>query len=142
MFIFFSWTTGSISTKLCKKHPWVKGNHVCSNEGSRPFPRWDNTKLQNYIDEIKKKPSSQEPPDQFQPNLSQIMLGWRETKLVQIKGLVLFQGEIITKKQKYIDKIKKKFSKNHGANFNQTWHNASLGEGDSSLFKWRTILIS
>ena len=27
--------------------------------------------------------------------------------------------------------------KNHYANFNQTWHKASLGEGDSSLFKWR-----
>ena len=26
---------------------------------------------------------------------------------------------------------------NHWTNFNQTWHNASLGEGDSSLFKWR-----
>ena len=26
---------------------------------------------------------------------------------------------------------------NHWANFNQTWHKASLGEGDSSLFKWR-----
>ena len=27
--------------------------------------------------------------------------------------------------------------KNHLANFNQTWHKAFLGEGDSSLFKWR-----
>ena len=26
---------------------------------------------------------------------------------------------------------------NHWANFNQTWHKVSLGEGDSSLFKWR-----
>ena len=26
---------------------------------------------------------------------------------------------------------------NHWANFNQTWHDASLGEGDSRLFKWR-----
>ena len=26
---------------------------------------------------------------------------------------------------------------NNLANFNQTWHNASLVEGDSSLFKWR-----
>ena len=26
---------------------------------------------------------------------------------------------------------------NHWANFNQTCHKASLGEGDSSLFKWR-----
>ena len=26
---------------------------------------------------------------------------------------------------------------NHWGKFNQTWHKASLGEGDSSLFKWR-----
>ena len=26
---------------------------------------------------------------------------------------------------------------NHWANFNQTWHKVSLGEGNSSLFKWR-----
>ena len=26
---------------------------------------------------------------------------------------------------------------NHWAEFNQTWHKASLGEGNSSLFKWR-----
>ena len=26
---------------------------------------------------------------------------------------------------------------NHWANFNQTWHKASSGEGDSSLFKYR-----
>ena len=25
---------------------------------------------------------------------------------------------------------------NHLANFNQTWHNSSLGEGGSILFKW------
>ena len=28
------------------------------------------------------------------------------------------------------------------ANFNQTWHKASLGEGNSSLFKWRTVQFS
>ena len=27
---------------------------------------------------------------------------------------------------------------NHWANFNQTWHKTFLGDGDSSLFKWRT----
>ena len=32
--------------------------------------------------------------------------------------------------------------KNHQANFNQTWHKASLGEEDLSLFKWRTLLFS
>ena len=31
---------------------------------------------------------------------------------------------------------------NHWANFTQTWHKASLGEGDSSLFKWRATPFS
>ena len=30
---------------------------------------------------------------------------------------------------------------NHWANFNQTWHKASLCKGDSSLFKWRALLF-
>ena len=29
----------------------------------------------------------------------------------------------------------------HWANFNQTWHKASLGEGDLRLFKWRVKII-
>ena len=45
IFIFFSRTTGSISTKLGTKHLWVKGIQVSSNEGPRPFPRVDNYKL-------------------------------------------------------------------------------------------------
>ena len=31
---------------------------------------------------------------------------------------------------------------NHWVNFNQTWHKAPLGEGDSSLFKWRALPFS
>ena len=31
---------------------------------------------------------------------------------------------------------------NHWANFNQTLHNASLGEGNSSLFKWMALSFS
>ena len=53
-----------------------------------------------------------------------------------MKGLALFQGEDDNKIAKYIDEIYKNvLLQNHLANFNQTVHNASLGEGDSSLFK-------
>ena len=31
------------------------------------------------------------------------------------------------------------FLKNRWANFNRNWHKASLGDGDSSLFKWRAL---
>ena len=34
-----------------------------------------------------------------------------------------------------LTKFKNLLLQNHWANFNQTWHKASLGEGDSSLFK-------
>ena len=87
--IFFSRTTGPISTKLGTKYLWDKGIKLCSNEGPWPFP-W----VDNY--EIAK-------------------ISWRKFKnLLQ----------------------------NQRANFNQSWHNASLGEKDSSLFKWRTIHFS
>ena len=65
IFIFFSRTTGPISTKLNTKYPWVKGDF----------------------------------------------------KFVQIKGPVLFQGKIIRKLQKYIDKIR-------WTNFNLILHKA------------------
>ena len=39
--IFFSRTTGPISTKINLNHYLVKGIHVCSNEESRPFPKGD-----------------------------------------------------------------------------------------------------
>ena len=44
------------------------------------------------------------------------ILGWWGFKFVQMKGHALFQGEM--------------------ANFNQTWHKASLGEGNSNLFQF------
>ena len=37
LFIVFSRITGPISTKLGTKHLWVKGIHICSNEGPRPI---------------------------------------------------------------------------------------------------------
>ena len=40
--IFFPRTAWPIATKHGKKHPWVMGILVCSNEGSRPFPKGDN----------------------------------------------------------------------------------------------------
>ena len=51
-----------------------------------------------------------EPLCQFQPNLAQSILRCRGFKFVQMKGSALFQGEIITKFWKYIDKFKKSFS--------------------------------
>ena len=41
----FSRTTWPISTKLCTKHPWVKGISSCSNDGPHPLPRGDNYEI-------------------------------------------------------------------------------------------------
>ena len=43
--IVFFRTTEPISTKLGINHPCVKGIQVCSNEGSRLFPRGDNIEI-------------------------------------------------------------------------------------------------
>ena len=60
-----------------------------------------------------------------------------------MKKPILFQGEIITKKRKYIDEIfKNLFLHNHWANLNQTWHNASLDDVDLTLLKWRDPTFS
>ena len=40
--------------------------------------------------------------------------------------------------KKFIDKLKKKyFLQNNQINFNKTCHKAFLGDGDSSLVKWK-----
>ena len=46
---------------------------------------------------------------QFQPNLAQSILGWREFQIIQINGHALHQEEIITEKRKYIEEIFKIF---------------------------------
>ena len=55
-----------------------------------------------------------EPLGQFQSNLAQLIFGWRGFKFIQMKGPALFQGEIITKLRKYIDKTGQKLSLNEG----------------------------
>ena len=38
----FSKTTGPISTKIGRHHPWLKRSQVCTNEGTRPIRRGNN----------------------------------------------------------------------------------------------------
>ena len=54
------------------------------------------------------------------------------------KGLCPFKGKMIAKFRKYIGDKEKIFLSR--ANLIQTWHKASLGEGDSSLFNWKAKL--
>ena len=119
---------------------WMMEIQVCLKEGPHAFPRGVNYKIAKIHWEIWKY-SSPEPLGQFKIYFARSILGWREFKFVQIKWPTLFQGEIISKKWNYIDKFKNLLLRNHWANFNQR-HNSFLGEGDSSLFKWRTIQFS
>ena len=64
------------------------------------------TKWWKFIDEIQKS-SCPELLGHFQPNLAQRILGLRGLKFVQMKSPTLFQGEILMKKQKWIDEIQK-----------------------------------
>ena len=85
----FSRTIGPISTKPGTKHPWMKGIQVCSNEGSRPFPRGDNYEIEKIHWQNKKKSSSPETLSQFQPNLAQSILQMKN-KSILIKFFFLF----------------------------------------------------
>jgi hypothetical protein len=71
-----------------------EGFQVFQIKGNVPLQGEIITKVQKYT-EIKKK-SSPEPGSQILSNLVQIILGRRGFKFVQIKGRVLFKGEIIT----------------------------------------------
>ena len=51
-----------------------------------------------------------------------------------MKGNFLVQGETIRKQRNSLTNFKNLLLKNHRANFYQTWHKASLGDGDSSFF--------
>ena len=52
--------------------------------------------------------------------------------------IIITKGDNNKKVKKNNDKILNLLLQNRCANFNQTWHNAYLDEGDSSLFKWKT----
>ena len=81
--------------------------------------------------------SSPEPMGQFQPNLAQSILGWRGFKFVYMKGSALFQGEIITKKCKYIDEIKKSSSPEPLGQFQPNLAQCILRWWGLKLFKWK-----
>ena len=71
---------------------------------------------------------------QFQPNLEESILRKIECNFLQIKAHTLPQGEII-QNNKNIWRIFKYFLfQNYRAIFNQTWHKASLGRGNSDFF--------
>ena len=78
------------------------------------------TKLRKYIDKFYK--------------LNQTWV--KGIQVCSNEGPIFFQGEIITKLRKYINEFVKPSSPEPLGQFQPNSHNSSLGEGDSSLFKW------
>ena len=60
-----------------------------------------------------------------------LKLGWWGFMCVPMKTRALFKGEIIiTISKNTLMKFKNIFLPNQRTNYNQTWHKASVGEGD------------
>ena len=94
IFDFFSRTAGPILTKLSTNHHWEEGIQVCSNEEDCSSPRGDNSKRVKIHWKFLKIFFSRT----SRPNSTKLGTHhpW-EFKFLQIKGQVLFKGEIITK---------------------------------------------
>ena len=74
--IFFSRTIGTISTKLCTKHPFMRFQEfqVCSSEGPRPILKEDSEEIAKINWNIN---SFLESLCRFQTHLTQSIHGWR-----------------------------------------------------------------
>ena len=86
--MFFSRTTGPISTKLCTKHPWVIGIKVCSNELTHPFPRENNNEIAK-IHRFDFEKSSSELQGQYNQTWHKKSLGERELSLFKEEPSIL-----------------------------------------------------
>jgi hypothetical protein len=134
IFDFFFRTAGPILTRLGTKQPWVKGIQNCTNEGQFLSPRGYNSK--------------------------RVKIHWKHFKIFyrtsrpisiklctnqpQVKGIQNCTNQGAGPFQRgdnHENRVEsfKNILHNHWANFNQTWHKASLRDGDSELYKWRTI---
>ena len=87
--------------------------------------------------------SSPEPLGQFQPKLG-IKHSWvKGIHVCSSEGPCLFpRGDNYEISKIHWQTLKTLILQNHWANFNQIWHKASLGEGNSRLFIWTTIKFS
>ena len=69
-------------------------------------------------------------------------LGKGDSILIEWRPWPFSKGRKLQNSENTLTKLKNLLLQNHWANFNHTWHKASLGGGDSSLFKWRALSFS
>ena len=67
--------------------------------------------------------------------------GEGDSSLIKWRAQPFSKGRLLGNNKNTLMKFKNLLN-NHWANYNQTCHSASSGEGYSSLFKWRTIQFS
>ena len=115
-------------------HPWVKEIQVYSNEEPCPFPRGDNyekAKIHWWNLKI------------FFYRTTGLISSKLGTKHPWVKGIQVCtnkgphpfpRGDNYEIAKITLVKLKSPLLLNHWANFNQTWHKASLNKGDLSLF--------
>ena len=124
--IFSSRNTEPISTKLGTKHPWVKGFKFDQRKGPA-LSMGDKYEIAKIHWRNKKKLFSR---TNFNRTWLKASLGEGDSIFFKWRELPFSKGnnyEIA----KNINEIKKNLLlQNHWVNFNQTWHKASLGEGD------------
>ena len=92
-------TTGPISTKLGTKNTWVKGIQICSIDIPCQFPRGDNNEIAKIHQRLLKIFFSRT-LGPISTKVGTKHLWVMGIQSFQVKVPVLFQGEIITKKQK------------------------------------------
>ena len=131
--IFFSRTTEPFSTKLGTKHPWMNGFQICSNEGPCSFSRGDNYKMvkihwRNLENLLLKNHWANFNQTWHKPSFDE---GY--SNLFKWRAPPFSKGRLLRNSKNTLTKFKNLLLQNHWAIFNQTWHKASLGEGDSSL---------
>ena len=102
--------------------PFYKGRQLKSRENT--LARLKNLLLQNHW-------------ANFNQNWHNTLLGEGDSILFKWRPRPFRRGDNLKNSEKTLTKLKNLLLQNHWANFNQTWHNALLGEWDSSLFKWR-----
>ena len=119
-------------------HLWVKGIQVCSNVGPCLFWRRDNYEIaKTHRWNFKIFCSRTTGP--ISTKLGTKHPWVKGSQVCSNEGPCPFpKGENYEIAKIHWPNIKIFFSR---TTFNQIWHKTSLGEGDSSLFQWRTVLF-
>ena len=113
--IFFSRTTGPLSTKLGTKYPWMKGIQVCSRKGPRLFPRGDNYEIAKIHWRNLKNYTSN-----FNQTWHKVFLSEGDSSFVK-SNIPISKETSKWDSENTLTKFKSLLLQNHPANFNQSF---------------------